>query len=126
MTREPTTWRTSSFSSNGSNCVEVLERGDGTWMRDSKDRQGPALHCSAAHWRAFLAGVAEDDAPDHDTPGHGALRVRATDDGGRRVEDLDTASALRFTADEWRAFRRGVLAGEFADAGPSGARADAP
>lgn len=118
MTREPIPWRTSSFSSNGSNCVEVLELGDGTWMRDSKDRDGPTLHCSAAQWRAFLAGVAEQDSP-----WGGALRVRATDDGGRRVEHADTARVLRFTEGEWWAFRRGVLAGEFAEAGSDGTRA---
>ena len=108
MTRTPTAWRTSSYSSNGSNCVEVLELADGVRIRDSKDRHGPTLHLDAGRWRAFLADVV-DDHPTADA----TVRVRTTDDGGRRVEDTASAHALRFTAGEWRAFRHGVIAGEF-------------
>lgn len=113
MTGDPTTWRTASFSSNGSSCVEVLEADGGTWLRDTKDRGlGEVLHLSAPQWAAFLAEVAVD-APS----ANGAVEVREvaddTGDGGREVEELSSGSVLRFTPDEWTAFRSGVLAGEF-------------
>lgn len=115
MTRTPTAWRISSFSSNGSNCVEVLELADGVRLRDSKDRLGPTLHLSAARWRAFLAEIVDDRST-----ADAAVRVVGTGDGGRRIEDTASAHALHFTAGEWSAFRRGVLAGEFEVPAPLG------
>jgi hypothetical protein len=50
-------WRTSSYSSNGAACVEVAPAPDGVLVRDSKDRDGPALSVPAAAWRAFLTTV---------------------------------------------------------------------
>jgi hypothetical protein len=52
-------WRKSSFSgSNGGGCVEVARNLPGVVaVRDSKDRQGPALVFTPAEWRAFLDGV---------------------------------------------------------------------
>jgi hypothetical protein len=52
-------WRKSSFSgSNGGGCVEVGRNLPGVVaVRDSKDRQGPALVFTPAEWRAFLDGV---------------------------------------------------------------------
>jgi hypothetical protein len=48
-------WRTASHSSiNGGNCVEVARNLPGIIaVRDSKDRQGPALIFGTADWRAF-------------------------------------------------------------------------
>ncbi|HEY2763673.1 MAG TPA: DUF397 domain-containing protein [Pseudonocardiaceae bacterium] len=48
-------WRTSSYSPNGGDCVEVATTPDAVLVRDSKDRDGPALTVPAATWRAFLA-----------------------------------------------------------------------
>jgi hypothetical protein len=107
LSPEPATWRTSTFSSNGSNCVEVLELDAGAWLRDSKDRAGPALRLDAQGWRGFLDAVAGGHA------GDGAVRIRAGADGGRSIEDVATGRELHFTAGEWSAFRRGVAAGEF-------------
>ena len=107
MPSEPAAWRTSTFSSNGSNCVEVLELDTGAWLRDSKDRDGAALHLDTPQWRAFLDAVADG------RPGGDAVRIRAAADGGHRLEEIGTHRELRFTAGEWSAFRRGVLAGEF-------------
>jgi hypothetical protein len=53
----PTTWRTSSRSSNGSNCVEVAFAGDDVVARDSKAPVGPVLTFGAPHWASFLAAV---------------------------------------------------------------------
>lgn len=51
------TWRTSSRSSgNGGDCVEVADNLPGVvGVRDSKDRQGPALTFTPASWAAFVA-----------------------------------------------------------------------
>ncbi|MCA1675098.1 MAG: DUF397 domain-containing protein [Actinobacteria bacterium] len=64
-------WRTSSYSGNSGNCVEVgwRTRGnggdcvevapapDGVLVRDSKDPAGPTLAVTTAQWQAFLATV---------------------------------------------------------------------
>ena len=50
-------WRTSSYSPNGGNCVEVASAPDGVLVRDSKDPAGPALAVTTAQWQAFLATV---------------------------------------------------------------------
>lgn len=101
-------WRTASFSSNGANCVEVLDGDGATWIRDTKDRDAGVLALSASQWSAFLAEVADDTPSDN-----GAVVVHLADDGTREVTELASGTALRFTPDEWRAFRSGVLAGEF-------------
>ena len=56
-------WRKSSRSgSNGGNCVEVATNLPGiVAVRDSKDRQGPALIFTPDEWRAFLAGAREGE-----------------------------------------------------------------
>jgi hypothetical protein len=52
-------WRKSSFSgSNGGGCVEVARNLPGVVaVRDSKDREGPALVFTPDEWRAFLNSV---------------------------------------------------------------------
>jgi hypothetical protein len=51
-------WRTSTRSNNGGACVEVARNLPGiVAVRDSKDRQGPALVFTPADWEAFAAGV---------------------------------------------------------------------
>lgn len=53
-----TTWRTSSYSAEQGNCVEVAPEGADVWrVRDTKDRDGGEFAVSAAQWRAFLDGV---------------------------------------------------------------------
>jgi hypothetical protein len=53
-------WGKSSYSSpNGGNCVEVARNLPGVVaVRDSKDREGPALVLPPSAWRAFAAGIA--------------------------------------------------------------------
>jgi hypothetical protein len=51
------TWRKSSYSSANGACVEVAGAGTVVAVRDSKDRQGPALVFSAAAWQDFTAMV---------------------------------------------------------------------
>lgn len=51
-------WRKSSFSSEGGACVEVAELPDGGFtLRDSKDRDGPALTFTAPEREAFIKGA---------------------------------------------------------------------
>ncbi|MEV4144510.1 DUF397 domain-containing protein [Amycolatopsis sp. NPDC049691] len=48
------TWRKSSYSANGGNCVEVaLART--VLVRDTKDREGGTLAASARTWRELLS-----------------------------------------------------------------------
>ncbi|MGH3321664.1 MAG: DUF397 domain-containing protein [Streptosporangiaceae bacterium] len=62
-------WRKSSRSASGSNCVEVAgRRAEGgarrhvrrqtlCLVRDSKDRDGPVLAFAPTDWSAFIGGV---------------------------------------------------------------------
>ncbi len=56
-----TPWFKSSYSGNGTNCVEVAIADDGIAVRDSKDRSGPALQFTSSEWRAFLAGAKDGE-----------------------------------------------------------------
>jgi Domain of unknown function (DUF397) len=52
------TWRKSTRSSSGGECVEVAKASDGRiGVRDSKDRSGPQLIFTPAEWEAFIGGV---------------------------------------------------------------------
>jgi hypothetical protein len=50
-------WHTSSYSYGSGNCVEVAPAPDAVLVRDSKDRDGPALAVPVIAWRAFLSTV---------------------------------------------------------------------
>lgn len=51
------TWRKSSLSIPGGNCVELAPLpGGGVAVRDSKDQDGPILRFTGAEWAAFCAG----------------------------------------------------------------------
>jgi hypothetical protein len=53
---EPLAWRKSRRSAGEGNCVEVAPLPEGGYaLRDSKDRQGPALKLSPDQWRRFTA-----------------------------------------------------------------------
>ncbi|GAA3759645.1 hypothetical protein GCM10022225_51410 [Plantactinospora mayteni] len=48
-------WRTSTRSNGTGSCVEVADNLPGrVLVRDSKDRQGPALTFGPVAWRAFV------------------------------------------------------------------------
>ena len=61
--RKFTSWKKSSFSSGGDNCVEVAFAADGSvGVRDSKQKGlGPILEFTPAEWEAFLGGVGEGE-----------------------------------------------------------------
>ena len=50
-------WRKSSYSGSEANCVEVANATGLVKVRDTKDRQGPALTVSADAWRRFTTGI---------------------------------------------------------------------
>jgi hypothetical protein len=59
---EHLTWRTSSYSSDVGNCVEVADLANGgRAVRDSKDPAGPALAVTPAQWVAFTSGVRDGE-----------------------------------------------------------------
>jgi hypothetical protein len=47
-------WRTSSYSSNGGDCVEVGHRAQEVLIRDTKDRRGGTLTIPHCTWQALL------------------------------------------------------------------------
>ncbi|MFD7450866.1 DUF397 domain-containing protein [Kitasatospora sp. NPDC059827] len=60
----PITWRKSSYSSDGGQCVEVADGVRGVVpVRDSKDPHGPALVFPIAAWQAFVAAVRTGELP---------------------------------------------------------------
>jgi hypothetical protein len=51
------TWRKSSFSANGSECVEVGWPVTGVAVRDSKNTGGSTMAFPTSGWRTFLANL---------------------------------------------------------------------
>ena len=50
-------WRKSSYSGSEANCVEVGNADGLVRVRDTKDRQGPALAIRAEAWRRLTTGI---------------------------------------------------------------------
>ncbi|MBQ1067090.1 DUF397 domain-containing protein [Micromonospora sp. D75] len=50
-------WRKSSRSGGEGNCVEVAGFAEVVGVRDTKDRQGPALSFDPAAWTRFVGAV---------------------------------------------------------------------
>jgi hypothetical protein len=56
MTR-PTTWRKSSYSVNGANCVEIADTGANICVRDSKHPEHGHLRFTRSELAAFIAAA---------------------------------------------------------------------
>ncbi|MFJ8623353.1 DUF397 domain-containing protein [Kitasatospora sp. NPDC093550] len=57
-TNSPTTWRKSTHSGQGGECVEVADGVPGLIpVRDSKDPDGPALLFPSTAWQSFVTAV---------------------------------------------------------------------
>ena len=50
-------WRTSSYSNNGGNCVEIAAAAGVIGVRDTKHRQGEALTFSPQAWERFARSL---------------------------------------------------------------------
>jgi len=50
-------WRTSSYSNNGGECVEVASVDGAIGVRDTKDRTGAVIRLSAQTWQRFTASL---------------------------------------------------------------------
>ncbi|MGW2837753.1 DUF397 domain-containing protein [Streptomyces sp. NPDC001493] len=65
MTTEPLHWFTSSYSTDGGQCVEVATNLVATHgaapIRDSKDVGGPVLGLSTTSFTSFVAGLKSGD-----------------------------------------------------------------
>jgi hypothetical protein len=63
-TPEPTamtgTWRKSSYSDTGGQCIEVAPAGTHRLVRDSKNPAGAHLAFSAKAWATFIQGMKGD------------------------------------------------------------------
>ncbi|MCM6774454.1 DUF397 domain-containing protein [Nocardia sp. CDC159] len=121
VTSRPTRtgWFKSSFSNQGTSCVEVRFDGDVVLIRDSKylrnaandPRQQPIIAIPVARWAAFLdlatgeASLGSVELPTVDVRRDGSAQLTATD-----------GTTLSFTPDEWCAFTAGIGIGEFAAA----------
>jgi hypothetical protein len=50
-------WRTSSYSADQGDCVEIASQFTYVLVRDSKEHNGPILEMSSAQWEQFLARI---------------------------------------------------------------------
>jgi hypothetical protein len=68
------TWRTSTYSNNGGNCVQVATSRPAVLVRDSKNPDGPKLAFAEDSWRAFAHRIR---AADLALTGSSLIRSRA-------------------------------------------------
>lgn len=54
-------WKVSSYSQNGGNCVEVRETPHTVQVRDTKNRRFGHIAVPTAEWRAFVAAVRAEE-----------------------------------------------------------------
>lgn len=53
-------WFKSSYSGgSGGDCVEVAQTISGVYVRDTKNKRGPALSVPSSQWTAFVSFTAE-------------------------------------------------------------------
>ncbi|WP_330277095.1 DUF397 domain-containing protein [Lentzea sp. NBC_00516] len=57
MKKSGLTWKKSTLSEGGGECVEVAMTQVGVLVRDSKNPSGPVLWFTRAEWLAFRGGV---------------------------------------------------------------------
>ena len=56
----PGTWRTSSYSKDGENCVEVKADSDAVYIRDTKDREGGTFRLTPDAWSALIEKIGKE------------------------------------------------------------------
>ncbi len=106
-TADRLTWRASSRSSAGENCVEVAPAVDGVVIRHSKHPAAGAIAFTFPAWRAFLREARDG------LPSANAVAAVAKIGTDTLVRSLHTDVELRFDQAEWSAFVAGAADGEF-------------
>jgi hypothetical protein len=72
---QPIHWRKSTYSGDGSNCVEIAATPAFIHIRDSKIAEGPQLAFQPSVWRLFIVHAAADRRPHRPAPGLPGLGV---------------------------------------------------
>ncbi|RAY10810.1 hypothetical protein DPM19_33655 [Actinomadura craniellae] len=70
------TWRKSTHSGGGNECIELADLGDTIAIRDSKNPEGPLLHLTPGEADAFLAELKGRGDGLGDTSVSGELREK--------------------------------------------------
>jgi hypothetical protein len=102
-------WRTSTYSSNGTNCVEVNPSASGISIRHSKNPTGPVITFTPEQWSQWLTELTSGST----STSNGAVVVTLLTDGCWQVAAVALDTSLNFTAGEVAAFLLGVRDGEF-------------
>lgn len=121
---ERLTFRPSSYTGGGSNCLEAAPHYNGVVIRDSKDPSGPTIDFTRAQWAQFIEETRQYHAARNQQPGaNGAVSTSSekleliyngeTKKTSWHLHALESDTVLHFTADEKEAFIRGVEDGEF-------------
>ncbi|WP_431958100.1 DUF397 domain-containing protein [Nocardia lijiangensis] len=100
-------WRTSSYSGAGENCVEVAPEDGAVHLRHSKRPADGIITFDVAAWSRFVhevRGLVGD--------ANGVVAVEVSSDA-TLVRSLSGSELLSFDDGEWSAFRAGVRDGEF-------------
>lgn len=100
-------WRTSSYSSNGENCVELAPTPAAVYLRHSKHPDAGTIAFTHPAWAAF---VSEARNGQQSTNGVAAIARNGAD---TVVTSHDEDVELRFDDEEWSAFLSGAEDGEF-------------
>jgi hypothetical protein len=72
---QPIHWRKSSYSGDGSNCVEIAVTPTTIYVRDSKEMGGPRLVFPPGAWTRFISHATPDRHPDSPLAGQPSLGV---------------------------------------------------
>lgn len=101
-------WRTSSYSSDGENCVEVAPTPDVVLVRHSKHPDAGTITFPFPSWSAFVRAALDNQ------PNANGVASITTGPNGALVTCPDTGVKLDFDPAEWSAFLSGAADGEFA------------
>lgn len=115
VTRKRDGFFKSSYSNDGTGCVEVSFDGVQVRIRDSKyvgdAQQQPTIIYPTARWSSVLELVLSAKAGTA-----GSLAIELRNDGSAAITGEGPSGqtvALDYTPQEWDAFAKGVVAGEF-------------
>ena len=100
-------WRTSTYSGNGENCVEVAPVPNRVLVRHTKHPEAGTIEFDLPTWTAFVREAVEGQ------PSANGVVTVAKIGTDTLVRSLHTDVELRFDEGEWSAFVAGARDGEF-------------